>query len=106
MAGIYVTEDRLLQLKASSPYFQSPLALFMPRERANDFTSRAKILERQGLKIAVFDDPVLLPRLKRTFPNAEIVIVPIIVRCPISRGLTRPFGHWCRPKRWRLPIPV
>jgi ABC-type amino acid transport substrate-binding protein len=76
MAGIYVTEDRLLQLKASSPYFQSPLALFMPRERANDFTSRAKILERQGLKIAVFDDPVLLPRLKRTFPNAEIVIVP------------------------------
>ena len=76
MAGIYVTEDRLLELKASSPYFQSPLALFMPRERASGFTSRAKILERQGLKIGVFDDPVLIPRLKRTFPNAEIIIVP------------------------------
>jgi ABC-type amino acid transport substrate-binding protein len=76
MAGIYVTEDRLLQLKTSIPYFQSPLALFMPRERAGAFTSRAKILELQGLKIGVFDDPVLLPRLKRTFPNAQIVIVP------------------------------
>jgi ABC-type amino acid transport substrate-binding protein len=76
MAGIYVTEDRLLELKASSPYFQSPLALFMPRARASGFTSRAKILERQGLKIGVFDDPVLVPRLKRTFPNAEIVIAP------------------------------
>jgi proton glutamate symport protein len=48
----------------------------MPRERAGGFTSRAKILERQNLKIGVFDDPVLLPRLKRAFPNAEIVIVP------------------------------
>ena len=76
MAGIYVTEDRLLQLKASSPYFQSPLALFMPRERASGFTSREKILDRHALKIGVFNDPVLIPRLKRTFPNAEIIIVP------------------------------
>lgn len=76
MAGIYVTEDRLVQFKASTPYFQSPLALFMPRERASGFTSRARILERKGLKIGVFDDPVLIPRLKRSFPNAEIVVVP------------------------------
>lgn len=76
MAGIYVTEDRLAQFTVSSPYFQSPLALFMPRERASEFTSRAKVLERKSLKIGVFDDPVLIPRLKRTFPNAEIVVVP------------------------------
>jgi proton glutamate symport protein len=76
MAGIYVTEDRLLAFKASSPYFQSPLALFMPRERAESFTSRAKILELSAPKIGVFNDPVLIPRLARTFPNAEIVIVP------------------------------
>jgi proton glutamate symport protein len=76
MAGIYVTEDRLLQFKASPPYLQSPLALFMPRKRAEGFSSRAQILERRGLKIGVFDDPVLIPRLKRTFPDAEIVVVP------------------------------
>ena len=76
MAGIYVTEDRLLAFTVSTPYFQSPLALFMPRERAEGFTSRAKILEYPALKIGVFNDPVLIPRLARTFPNAEIVIVP------------------------------
>jgi ABC-type amino acid transport substrate-binding protein len=76
MAGIYVTEDRLLAFEASSPYFQSPLALFMPRDRAEGFTSRTKILERKALKIGVFNDPVLMPRLARTFPNAEIVVVP------------------------------
>ncbi len=76
MAGIYVTEARLLAFKASTPYFQSPLALFMPRERADDFTTRTRILERKRLKIGVFNDPVLIPRLERTFPNAEIVVVP------------------------------
>src|SRR5260370_10743444 len=64
------------------PYFQSPLALFMPRERAGDFTSRAKILKRNDLRIGVFNDPVLIPRLKRTFPNAEIVVVPDYSQLP------------------------
>jgi proton glutamate symport protein len=82
MAGIYVTEDRLVAFNVSTPYFQSPLALFMPRERTEGFTTRAKILERAGLKIGVFNDPVLIPRLKRTFPNAEIVVVPGYERLP------------------------
>ena len=82
MAGIYVTEDRLLAFEASRPYFQSPLALFMPRDRAEGFTSRTKILERKALKIGVFNDPVLIPRLARTFPNAEIVVVPGYQRIP------------------------
>jgi hypothetical protein len=56
MAGIYVTEDRLLAFEVSTPYFQSPLALFMPRERAEGFTTRAKILEYPALKIGVFND--------------------------------------------------
>jgi proton glutamate symport protein len=75
MAGIYVTNNRLLHLKVSTPYYQSPLALFMPRDRASGFKSRSEILKRPGLKIGVFIDPVLIPRLKRTFPNAEIVVV-------------------------------
>lgn len=76
MAGIYVTDDRLLRFKVSEPYFQSPLALFMPRERAARFRSRSKILAQTGLKIGVFDDPVLKPRLERSFPNAQLVVVP------------------------------
>lgn len=76
MAGIYVTDDRLLALRVSTPYFQSPLAFFLPRERVPDFQSREVINSRPGVRIGVFDDPVLIPRVKRTFPNAEIVIVP------------------------------
>jgi proton glutamate symport protein len=76
MAGVYVTDERLLDLRVSTPYFQSPLALFMPRERASGFRTRSEVLQRTGLKIGVFDSPVLTPRLKRTFPNAEIVTTP------------------------------
>ena len=76
MAGIYVTEGRLMKLTASTPYYQSPLALFLPRARAGEFRSRAEIEGHAGLRIGVFNDPVLLPRVKRTFPNAEIVMLP------------------------------
>jgi Na+/H+-dicarboxylate symporter/ABC-type amino acid transport substrate-binding protein len=76
MSGIYVTDDRLLRLRVSTPYFQSPLAFFLPRERVSAFRSRADINNRPGVRIGVFDDPVLIPRVKRTFPNAEIVVVP------------------------------
>ncbi|MGB7949312.1 MAG: cation:dicarboxylase symporter family transporter [Candidatus Binatia bacterium] len=82
MAGIYVTEDRLLRLKVSTPYFQSPLALFMPRDRASSFTSRSEIVKQAKLKIGVFDDPVLIPRLKRTFPSAELVILSSYRKVP------------------------
>lgn len=75
MSGVYVTEDRLATLEVSEPYFQSPLAFFLPRDRAELFSSREKILSRPNVRIGVFNDPVLLPRLKRSFPNATPVIV-------------------------------
>jgi proton glutamate symport protein len=76
MAGIYVTEDRLLTLRVSTPYYQSPLAFFLPRERVSEFRTREQINNRPGVRIGVFNDPVLIPRVKRTFPHAEIVVVP------------------------------
>ena len=103
MAGIYVTEDRLLQFKASTPYLQSPLALFMPRERAGGFTSRAKIVEREGVKIGVFtiqccSAPAHLSQRR----DRRCSGLPAGAD---SQRLTRPFGHWCRLKRWLLRIP-
>jgi proton glutamate symport protein len=76
MAGIFVTEDRLVKLRVSNPYFKSPLAFFLPRDRVGVFRSRAEITSRPGVRIGVFNDPVLLPRVQRTFPNAQIVVVP------------------------------
>jgi proton glutamate symport protein len=76
MAGIYVTEDRLAKLRVSDPYFKSSLAFFLPRRQVDAFRSRNQIDSRTGVRIGVFNDPVLVPRLKRTFPNAQIVLVP------------------------------
>ena len=76
MSGIYATTERLSRLSASQPYFQSPLALFMPESRARRFRTREQILAMDGVKIGVFNDPVLRPLLARVLPNAEIVVVP------------------------------
>jgi Na+/H+-dicarboxylate symporter/ABC-type amino acid transport substrate-binding protein len=76
MSGIYATTDRLSELSGSEPYYQSPLALFMPADRADRFRTREQILAMPSLRIGVFDDPVLRPVLARVLPNAEIVVVP------------------------------
>src|SRR5215470_17757163 len=82
MAGIYATTRRLSVLSASSSYYQSPLALFMPSDRAARFMTRGQILAMPNLRIGVFDDPVLRPALARLFPRAEIVVVPDYTTLP------------------------
>ena len=76
MAGIYVTDERLKTLTVSHSYYQSPVALIVSAGRAAEFLDRSAILEMPKLRLAVFDDPVLVPMLQRLFPNAEIQIVP------------------------------
>ena len=76
MAGIYITDDRLKTLTVSHSYYQSPIALIVPAARATEFLTRSAILAMPKLRLAVFDDPVLVPMLRRLFPNAEIEIVP------------------------------
>ena len=76
MAGIYASTQRLSSLSASASYYQSPIALFMPSDRARRFLNREQILARRGLRLAMSVDPVLHPLWTRLFPNAEIVMVP------------------------------
>ena len=76
MAGIYVTDDRLIKVRISDPYFKSPLAFFLPRERVSDFRNRSQINSRIGLRIGIIDEPVYAARVKRTFPNAQVVVLP------------------------------
>ncbi|MEM8955435.1 MAG: cation:dicarboxylase symporter family transporter [Verrucomicrobiota bacterium] len=75
MAGIYVTDQRIRELNVSTPYYSSPIALFAPRNRVARLNSRKAIDNIDGLRAGVFDDPVLIPRLKRLLPNADVVIV-------------------------------
>lgn len=75
MAGIYVTEERLRQFEVSRPYFQSPIGFIVKSEEAGRFISRARIEAIRNLQLTVFNDPVLLPLLRHTFPEARIRIV-------------------------------
>ncbi len=82
MAGIYVTNRRLFNLDVASPYFNSPIALFAPRKGIERFSSRSTINAIDGLRVGSFDDPVLIPLIKRLFPNAERVVVDSYAHLP------------------------
>ena len=76
IGGIYITAERLKTLTVSQSYYQSPLALIVSSDRASEFLSRAAILAKPGLRLASFDDPILVPLLKRVFPDARLEVVP------------------------------
>jgi ABC-type amino acid transport substrate-binding protein len=76
ISGIYITDDRLRTVTVSHPYFQSPLALMVRSNRVDEFESRESIDDIANLTIAVFNDPVLIPLAKRTFPSATLKILP------------------------------
>lgn len=82
MAGIYVTNERLQKLEVSSPYYNSPVALFAPAERVAKFADRKKINQYPSFQVGSFDDPVLVPMLHRLFPTAEVVVVPPYSKLP------------------------
>jgi proton glutamate symport protein len=76
MSGIYETDERIQTLLMSDPYFETPLALIVPSSRAEIYLDGEGVLSHPGQKLAVFDDPVLVPLSRRLFPNAQIVTVP------------------------------
>jgi proton glutamate symport protein len=76
MGGIYITDERLQTLTVSHSYYQSPMALIVRSDRASNFLERDAIIAMPNLRLAVFDDPVLLPMVRRVFPEATIEVVP------------------------------
>ncbi|MEX3009767.1 cation:dicarboxylase symporter family transporter [Hoeflea sp. TYP-13] len=75
IGGIYITNYRLENVTVSNPYYENPLALIVRTDQIDDFSSRSKINAIENLTIAVFDDPVLVPQAKRSFPSAKIKVV-------------------------------
>jgi ABC-type amino acid transport substrate-binding protein len=76
MAGIYVTDERLQDLTVSRFYYHSPVALIVPSARATGFMDRTAINRMKDLRLVSFDDPVLLPTVRRLFPKATVEVVP------------------------------
>ena len=73
MSGSYVTEERLKTITVSQPYFQSPTALIVPSRKADLFIGEFTIKTLSHLKVAVLNDPVGRPFVRRIFPGADIV---------------------------------
>jgi ABC-type amino acid transport substrate-binding protein len=75
MSGLYETDERLQSLTMSSPYYQSRIALLVPSRHAWQFADNSRKAIRPGLKLAVFDDPVLLKLARTAFPEAQFVTI-------------------------------
>ncbi|MES0880679.1 cation:dicarboxylate symporter family transporter [Roseibium sp. SCP14] len=75
VGGLYITDDRQETLTVSNPYYENPLAFIVKSDRIEDFKSGEVIAANKDLTLAVFDDPVLIPLAKRSFPEAKIKVV-------------------------------
>lgn len=78
MGGVYVTAERMHWGKYSQSYYQSPMALIVPAERADDFVDMTEIRQIPDLSIAIFDDPLMIQLAKRLFPDAKQMALPSI----------------------------
>ncbi|HEX2529249.1 MAG TPA: cation:dicarboxylase symporter family transporter [Geminicoccus sp.] len=76
MAGAYATSERLRTMDVSSFYLTSPLAFIVPSAAAPRFLAYDLIAARDGLRLAIFKDPVLEPLVRDMFPRADIRILP------------------------------
>jgi proton glutamate symport protein len=76
MSGIYENDERLQSLTMSPAYYESPVALVVPSGDAAKFLDGNAAVSRAGLKLAVYDDPVLVPLSRSLFPKAQLVVIP------------------------------
>jgi proton glutamate symport protein len=76
MSGIYENDERLQSLTMSPAYYESPVALVVPSGAAAKFLDGNATVSRAGLKLAVYDDPVLVPLSRNLFPKAQLVVIP------------------------------
>lgn len=84
MSGLYETDERLQSLTISPPYYQSRIALVVPSRQAWKFVDGGLI--GGGLKLAVFDDPVLLKLSSTAFPDARFVTIASYDQLPAMMG--------------------
>jgi ABC-type amino acid transport substrate-binding protein len=82
MLGLYETDERLQSLTISSPYYQSRVALLVPSRRAWKIAEESRKEMSGGLKLAVFNDPVLLKLSRAAFPDAQFVTVASYSQLP------------------------
>jgi Na+/H+-dicarboxylate symporter len=77
MAGVIVTTRRASRVVFSSPYLDETLAFVVPDHRRADFSDAAWVRAQDGLRLAVPDLPYVDALVRREFPKAAVVPVPL-----------------------------
>ncbi|HEX4572999.1 MAG TPA: cation:dicarboxylase symporter family transporter, partial [Dongiaceae bacterium] len=73
MAGAYVTAARLQDVEVTDSYFESPMAMLAPTEKAPRYLSYGAIADAPALTLGVLNAAVLPPLARQLFPKARIV---------------------------------
>jgi Na+/H+-dicarboxylate symporter len=73
MSGVFVTPQRLMNIRFSTPYMDSTAAFVVKDYRADEFADLEKIRQMDGIMIGVPKSVFVQERLQRAFPKAEFV---------------------------------
>ncbi|HVM50772.1 MAG TPA: cation:dicarboxylase symporter family transporter [Candidatus Acidoferrum sp.] len=71
LSGIALTPDRAAEMNLSAPYREETLALIVPGFRRKEFTSRAELRARSGLRVAVLSNQYYTTKFRNALPQVE-----------------------------------
>ncbi|MEM7443096.1 MAG: cation:dicarboxylase symporter family transporter [Pseudomonadota bacterium] len=75
IGGIFVTNERLANVTVSDSIVEAPITVIAPADGTGTFLSRELIADGEGMSIAAFRDPVIVPLADDLFPAAHIEVV-------------------------------
>ncbi|KTC83834.1 C4-dicarboxylic acid, orotate and citrate transporter [Legionella brunensis] len=75
IGSIYVIPDRLLHVAYTQAYFSDQPAFIVKKDKIDDYKD-VNAIKNKNLKIAVFDDPVMIPLAEENFSKSQLVIIP------------------------------
>jgi Na+/H+-dicarboxylate symporter/ABC-type amino acid transport substrate-binding protein len=88
MAGVAVTTRRASRAVFSGPYLDETLAFVVPDFRRADFSDATWVRAQDGLQLGVPDLPNLEALVRREFPKARTVPIPLAeTKDPLAEGL-------------------
>jgi ABC-type amino acid transport substrate-binding protein len=74
MAGIAITTNNSRDMTFTTPYMDATLALIVKDYRRDEFVNRSALMKLSPFKIGVLDGPYFPSLIKKSLPNAEIVL--------------------------------
>jgi proton glutamate symport protein len=100
MAGAYVTTARLQNLQVSESYFQSPVALIAPSDKAQRYLSYGAIDGTPDLTLGVLRATALPLFARQLFPHARLVALDSYDELPRHPEIDAAFWSIDQARAW------